>query len=156
MTRDLFLTFEKYAFRLETLPTYTVESESEDFKYYCATGKIRNNTNNEWINFVQNVVLSGRKVKRLRLVSDELTQYEQFEMQAYTKSIHAGEDVRVARRSDFMELPVDFWLFDDRYVYKMNYDLDGTYLGRELIELKETEKQEYSAWLAVFAKATKI
>ena len=61
--------------------------------------------------------------------------------------MEAGEDVRILDLTDQPDpgLPAqDFWLFDDSAVVRMDYDADGTQLGRELLE--GIDPAPYVAW----------
>lgn len=65
----------------------------------------------------------------------------------YRRTVQAGEDVRILDLTHRPNpgLPAqDFWLFDDTAVVRMDYDEDGTQLGRELLE--DVDPGPYVAW----------
>jgi len=93
-----FETFTKTAFRLEALPIYVVDNEKEAYEEFITSGKVSEDTASDWVKTVKANVSAGKSVKRLRLLSDELTPYEQYELLAYP-GIRSGEQIRLNARS---------------------------------------------------------
>ena len=149
-----FETFEKSAFRLEALPQYIVENEKHEFSSFKSLGRVPVNPNPEWANLVKTNIKSGKSMKRLRLLSDELTLYEQFELQSYP-GIQYGEEIRINARSKYKDTYLyDFWFFDDEYIARMNYEDDGTFISFEVKKATKEEKANFRSWLDVFNRSS--
>jgi len=145
-----FETFTKTAFRLEALPVYIVANEKEAFKEFTLSGKLPDTTTSNWARVVKENVSAGKSMKRLRLISDELTVYEQYELLAYS-GIKSGEGIRLAARSLYESAYVyDFWFFDNEYITQMNYEADGTYIDSDTRRATNEEKGMFDYWLKVF------
>lgn len=144
---ELFEKFETSAFRLEGLPVYTVPEEQVAFEYYRTHQTIPASFNSDWDAFVAEKVAAGKVIQRLRLLSSELTEYEQFELAAYS----AKEDVRLARRTDH-PYTGDFWLFDNKWLACLQYDSDGNYLDVSISAAIE-HRADIDYWLATYASA---
>ncbi|NRQ35532.1 hypothetical protein HII36_27415 [Nonomuraea sp. NN258] len=145
----LFDTFDREAFRLETLDYYDAagtrkglpaflagEEEPEEFK------------NSPWVTTVSKAVQAGKRMYRVHVVTTPLTDYLRFEFAwGYRRNAKAGEEfyiLNLAER-DVPGLPDhDFWLFDERTVVRMEYDEHGAYLGARV--LPEACSGEYIAY----------
>ncbi|MFI1887595.1 DUF6879 family protein [Streptomyces jumonjinensis] len=133
----LFDSFEREAFRLETLPAYSVEGEKEEYEEFLATGKLDLPEDDPWLLKVRAFGDSGRQIRRVHTVTRPLSDYLRYEFAAYRYNVAAGEDVRILDLTDRDNpgLPdQDFWMFDESRVVAMNYRADGTQIGRELLE----------------------
>jgi hypothetical protein len=135
---DLFNNFTHSAFRLETLPQYLVDEESEDFATWKAGRSLpeRSPRTSPWLRRIQDTTWSGKAWCRVHVVDKPLSEYVRYEVVGYRESAAAGEDVRIADRaaSQLLEgLTSDFWLFDgdtDHAVaVLMRYDLAGHFIG---------------------------
>ncbi|MEU7635443.1 DUF6879 family protein [Streptomyces sp. NPDC039016] len=130
----LFDTFERTAFRLETLPEYDVEEEREEIARFLAGEDMGPEwSDNPW---VRSMTDKGKQVSRVHVLTSPLTDYLRYELAAYPGNIEAGESIGIV---DLAERPVtglpdhDFWLFDDRQVYRMHYTEYGAFIGAELL-----------------------
>ncbi|MEU4948236.1 DUF6879 family protein [Streptomyces lavendulae] len=130
----LFETFERTAFRLETLAFYSVEEEREEFERFLAGGAMGPDwDDNPW---VRSMTDKGKKVSRVHVLRSPLTDYLRYELAAYPGNITAGETIGIIDKADqdVVGLPDhDFWLFDDQDVYRMHYTPEGAFLGAELL-----------------------
>jgi len=145
-----FETFDEIAFRLEALPQYIVENEKEAYGKFKLSGEITNESDSEWEKLVKANIESGKSMKRLRLLSDELTPYEQFELLSYP-GIGVGEEIRLNGRSLYKDKYLyDFWFFDNEYITQMNYGVDGTYIDSVTRKANDEEKQALIYWMSVF------
>jgi len=150
---DPFETFKYTAFRLEGLPEYLVEEEAIDFQKFKDTGELSNNEDSSWKQLVKNSIDHGKSIQRLRLTSDELTQYEQFELQSYP-GIEVGEEIRINSKFDYKDKYIgDFWFFDDKYITEISYKEDGTFvsLNTKIATKKEVDLCHY--WIDVFKQS---
>lgn len=149
---ELFEMFTEEAFRLETLPIYDVEEEKEAIKEFKNTGKIINNIDQEWMDLLK----IGKPVKRLRLLSNPLSDYEIFELEAYKSNLKYGEDIRIANRDNFNEELQDFWIFDMKWIGIMKYDHDGKFLDMDFHVATNEEVEMAKKWKKVYEAALKL
>ncbi|UCM88060.1 DUF6879 family protein [Streptomyces marincola] len=130
----LFETFERAAFRLETLAVYDVEEEREEIARFLAGEDMGPEwDDNPW---VRSMTSRGKTVSRVHVLRSPLTDYLRYELAAYPGNERAGESIGIV---DLAEREVsglpdhDFWLFDDRDVYRMHYTPGGRFVGCELL-----------------------
>lgn len=145
--RAFFNSYQREAFRLETLPTYNVDSERPEYEHFLATGRLDIPDGDPWLRRVRHFRNTGRWIGRVHVLSKPLTAYLRYEFAVYRYTVAAGEDVRILDLTDQPNpgLPAqDFWLFDDTAVVRMDYGPDGTQLGRELLE--DTDPAPYVEW----------
>ncbi|SMQ71892.1 DUF6879 family protein [Agreia sp. VKM Ac-1783] len=150
---DLFQNYEESAFRLEGLPAYKVDEETEALDHFARHGTVPVDFNSEWSQLVAKNVGDGKTMSRLRLLSEPLTTYEAFELEAYKPGINAGEDIRLQRRSNFPQFVEDFWLFDERWIAKMNYRADGSWVSADVVEASDEQLTTAREWINAFSKA---
>ncbi|MFI8273767.1 DUF6879 family protein [Streptomyces sp. NPDC085929] len=142
---QLFETFERTAFRLETLAVYDIEEEREEFECFLTGGDMGPDwDDNPW---VRSMTDKGKQVSRVHVLESPLTAYLRYELAAYPGNITAGETIGIIDRTeqDVTDLPDhDFWLFDDQDVYRMHYTPEGAFIGAELLpDNKLAEYQNY-------------
>ncbi|MFB7634308.1 DUF6879 family protein [Streptomyces sp. NPDC056149] len=130
----LFDAFERTGFRLETLSEYDVEEEREEITRFLAGQDMGPDwADNPW---VRSMTDKGKRVSRVHVLTSPLTDYLRYELAAYPGNIQAGESIGII---DLAEQAVtglpdhDFWLFDDRQVYRMHYTEKGAFIGAELL-----------------------
>jgi uncharacterized protein DUF6879 len=140
----LFETFKRTAFRLETLSVYDVEEEREEFERFLAGGDMGPDwDDNPW---VRSMTDKGKEVSRVHVLRSPPTDYLRYELAAYPGNITAGESIGII---DLAEQAVtglpdhDFWLFDDRDVYRMHYTPKGAFIGELLPADRLAEYQDY-------------
>ncbi|MBB1256569.1 hypothetical protein H3146_24935 [Streptomyces sp. OF3] len=130
----LFKTFERTAFRLETLAEYDVEEEQEEIARFLAGEDMGPEwDDNPW---VRSMTDKGKSVARVHVLRSPLTDYLRYELSAYPGNVKAGESIGIIDLAEQMVsgLPDhDFWLFDDRGVYRMHYTPEGRFVGAELL-----------------------
>jgi hypothetical protein len=122
--------FKRSAFRLETLPQYLVPQEEEMLARFKRGEEVRMPDDHPWLVRVRQHVVSGKAMRRVRVVTYPLTDYLRFELAMYRQTVAAGEDIRVCSSPEIAGYG-DWWLFDDRVVVTMNYDEAGHFLGTE-------------------------
>ncbi|MGH8963802.1 MAG: DUF6879 family protein, partial [Actinomycetes bacterium] len=135
--RTFFDSYQREAFRLETLPSYGVAREREGYETFLATGKLDIPDDDPWLVRVRHFRHTGRWIGRVHVIRRPLTDYLRYEFAVYCRTVEAGEDVRILDLTDQPNpgLPAqDFWLFDDTAIVRMDYGPDGTQLGRELLD----------------------
>ena len=140
--------FAESAFRLEILDHYAMAYEEEAVQRFLA-GEPRDTTYIAgWLERVAAARDAGRRMQRVHVVTEPLSDYLRFEITGYRLNVEAGEDVRILprRTTDGLDLPDhDFWLFDDRQVVRMRYDGNGAFLGAELAD-DQGSAERYRAW----------
>jgi len=128
------------AFRLETLPQYSIPEDAERLRVFRETGRPpkRTTETSPWLRLVADSTAAGRQWRRVHVVSRPLTEYMCFELLGYVENAAAGEDIWIADRDGHPvlgSLTEDFWLFDadtDRAVaVLLRYDQEGRFLGAE-------------------------
>ncbi|MBT2402854.1 MULTISPECIES: DUF6879 family protein [unclassified Streptomyces] len=133
-----FRDFQSEAWRLETLPVYTVPQEEDDIRAFIEGQRIDPHAySNEYTDDLKRVRREGKTKGRVHVLSRPLSTYLQYEFMYYRPHAWAGEDIRILDVTD-RENPLpdvqDFWMFDRREVVLMNYGADGTQISRELYE----------------------
>jgi hypothetical protein len=151
----LFDWFRESAFRLETLDHYALPYEKEAVGRFLA-GEARDTTYIAgWLQRVAAALAAGRRMQRVHVVTEPLSDYLRFEITGYRLNVEAGEDVRILprRATGGLELPDhDFWLFDSRQVARMHYNGVGAFLGAELVD-DAGAGARYCAWRDVALSA---
>lgn len=120
--------FERSAFRLETLPEYRVPQEVELLARFKRGEEVRMPDDHPWLERVRQHTRAGRIMRRVRVVTQPLTDYLRFELSMYRQTVAAGEEIRVCSSPVFRRFG-DWWLFDNRVVITLNYDEAGHFLG---------------------------
>lgn len=147
--------FRDQAFRVESLPDYTVGGRPDPEMVRFLQGDVVND-DLEWIGTVRAARARGARVLRLRLVSDELSDYERYELLAgYKAGVAAGEEIRVARRSADATV-ADFWAYDDASIEWMRYDETGEFIDSEVVAMDAETHALIKTWLAQFDAATPL
>lgn len=131
----LFTTYEHSAWRLETLPAYSVDEEAADLARFLAGEAWPEDYTDEWIEMIAAHTASGRTMGRVHALRLPLSDYLRFEIfTGYVFTARAGEDVRILDLDEHpTDLPGDFWIFDDRTVVGMTYGQSGQYVGAEIM-----------------------
>ena len=133
---DLFETFQREAFRVESLPEYRIEGNGEyaQFQSYLDGGLQPDpSINAEWYESVSAWRGIGKSIVRVRVIPEHPSPYVDFEIDwFYPHSVSAGEDIFVISEALFrseLSLPLhDFWIFDSSQVGIMEYAPDGSFL----------------------------
>lgn len=145
-----FRTFEREAFRLETLPQYLVPQERDQFDEFKANGTVPVMADEPggWLETIRNATARGAHMRRVHVVTEPLSDYLRFECTAYyVPNTAAGEDIRILDlgRTGPLDLPsFDYWAFDEIDIVHMHYEPDGTQTGRELLDTPDLS--QYLAW----------
>jgi hypothetical protein len=154
--------FQRSAFRLETLPAYSMPQEADMLAAFCRGQEVKLPEDHPWPQLVRGATQTGRTMQRVRVVSHPLTDYLRFELSLFPRSVEAGEDVRVAVLDDHPELQVcehDFWSFDDQVVVVLEYDNTGRFLGtrieQDLIHYRQLRELALSCSMELSAYTTR-
>jgi hypothetical protein len=140
--RSLFTSFAHTAWRLESRDAYAIAAEYESFQRYLAG---ESNPDQElgrratWLGTVRAATAQGRRIERVRVVPDPLTDYLRYEAWLTKQNIEAGEDIRYLARDRARELGLphlghDYWLFDSRRLFHMHFDDEDRFAGLEPVD----------------------
>jgi hypothetical protein len=92
-----------------------------------------------WLAMIREVTGSGKTVRRLRVITEPVTEYVRFEWEITPDNLAAGEDIRWLPRHllpeaiTFPRGGLDWWLFDDRQAAFGHFDDEGCVLGSEIV-----------------------
>ncbi|HEV2451955.1 MAG TPA: hypothetical protein VGS62_08505 [Streptosporangiaceae bacterium] len=143
-----FDSFTRSAWRLELHPVYAMPQEVESISRWRAGERLSEDHWSSWMERVAGYRASGRSIGRVHVVRRPFSEYLRFEFDWYYRPhVRAGEDIRILDLTHETDpgLPDhDFWLFDERQIVQMLYRLDGTQIGRELVEHPDIEA--YIRW----------
>lgn len=139
--------FTESAFRLELLDHYVNPAETDAFELYRRGQPDDLTWRQPWVDLVADAVAAGKTMTRVRVVTEPWTDYTAFELtRVYQPAVEAGEEVRVAVRSDPAQVGHDFWLTEaPGVVARMEYTPDGEWTGARLSGRTSTV-DHYRAW----------
>jgi hypothetical protein len=135
----LFDLFERDAFHLELRDSYHVASEDESYRRW-RHGEPPDPSDDDrpWLRRIRAIASSGRSVRRVRVISEPLSEYIRYEHYGTTQNLAAGEDIRWLPRllvPEHVVFPLDgadWWLFDDCLIAIGRFDERGLPLGSEV------------------------
>ena len=132
--------FQHDAFRYETLTTYAVASDGDDFaRYLNGEPAPSPDVISPWGNWVRAQRGRGATVRRVRVLHEKPSDYLRFELEwIYPANEAAGEDIRVLdltdqRRPDGV-LDIEFWLLDGDRAALMTYDERGRFVYADTVD----------------------
>lgn len=131
--------FRDRLFRMETLPAYAVDSDGDDYhRWVAGEPEPTWERKQPWLDVLRADRDAGRIRFRVRLLSEQLTDYERYACDwGYALNAVAGEDIRVLRRGEHDIPPglveTDFWMIDDTEAVAMHYDQRGCFEGAEVV-----------------------
>lgn len=126
-------------FRLETYPEYRVDGEDGEIKYFMKHGKMGPESvdSRRWYAKMASARDRGANYWRIRRLSVPRTPYERYELAAYKRQIPHGLKVWAFNRhqmphatKELDEVPyaMDYWMFDEKKIIFIQYDLLGKYM----------------------------
>ncbi|MFJ2957432.1 DUF6879 family protein [Streptomyces sp. NPDC087270] len=134
---DLFDSFKREAFRLETLDEYSGSGNVDAFRQYVSGDPQPADYNADWVEEVRAATSVGKRIYRVHVLSRPLTPYLRFELGwGYRKNATAGEEFFIldtTGKANPLDGVGDFWLFDDEEAATMNYDTSGGFLGAKVL-----------------------
>ncbi|MER5210346.1 DUF6879 family protein [Streptomyces sp. NPDC002838] len=114
---------QRSAVHLEMRDQYAVGDEADDFDAWLRTGQRDTDPASEywapWVGVISRAVARGVVVRRVRIVSEPVTDYIRYEHAGAVVNVSAGEQVRwlPRRRAVDLLLPgADLWIFDGTQV----------------------------------------
>jgi hypothetical protein len=127
------------ACHMEMRDWYSAADEKDRFERFLATGRrdqaAEAAERRQWLDLIRQVTGSGVRVRRVRVVSEPVSDYVRFEWAGAGPAIEAGEEQRwmPRRLASALALPGnDFWLLDGHTVMFNHFSGDGVPLGQEI------------------------
>ncbi|MGH3975254.1 MAG: DUF6879 family protein, partial [Pseudonocardiaceae bacterium] len=117
-------------FRMEVLPEYEVASDGEDFRRWLEGATEPTWTRKQpWLDTLRREREHGQISTRVRILSDQVTDYERYACDFGYRYNGEYEDIRVLHRGEH-EIPAglierDFWIIRDSIVVTMYYGEHG-------------------------------
>lgn len=138
--RDQFLTtFRREAVHLEMRDVYATKIEKTRFATWLGGQPLDPDAEAQWwrpwFELMARTNQAGKTLRRLRIVSEPVTDYIRFEWLDAAQLVRAGEDVRwlPRRRTSALLLPGnDFWMFDRQTVAFTHFSGDGHVLDHQV------------------------
>lgn len=133
----LFDVFAHSAFRLEVRDRYNVPGEQADLERWLRTGEPNPDEEEQrapWLHRMRTARAAGKRIERVRVVSEPLSDYIRFELAGTVYNARAGEDIRYLPRHHpvVRELPGhDYWLFDSSRLGLLHFSVEDEFLGLE-------------------------
>lgn len=130
---QLLVSFEREAVHLETRDAYGTEVELPHLAKWQAGEPDDLEWLQGWCSTLRAHRAAGRTVRRARIVSEPLSDYQRWSHSIAHPMVEAGEDIRwVPRRlvSSIVLPGNDFYLFDNRLVVFLHYAGNGLSVGK--------------------------
>lgn len=124
----LLRTFERSSDHLETRDAYGTAVELPHMAKWAAGEPDDLSWLDDWCATLRGHVAAGRTVRRVRIVSEPLSDYQRWSRSIAAPMVDAGEDIRWLPRAEASSLALpgnDFYLFDDRLVVFLLYAGSG-------------------------------
>lgn len=153
---DALLTgFEREAIHLETRDAYGTAVELPHMAKWAAGEPDDLEWLEGWCATLREGVKAGKSVRRARIVSEPLSDYQQWSYSIAHPMVDAGEDIRWVPRKRVSSIGIpgnDFYLFDDRLVVFLLYT--GSGLATE--KLTSTDPADISLCRSAFEAVWKV
>jgi hypothetical protein len=136
---QLFGEVEREAFHLELRDYYGTPAEDGVFASWRAGTLDHRAWLAAWSAVVRDLTATGKAVRRLRVVTEPISEYVRFEWEVTPDNLAAGEDIRWLPRHllpvgiVFPRGGLDWWLFDDRVAAFGHFHEDGQVKGSEIV-----------------------
>ncbi|MGH3865770.1 MAG: DUF6879 family protein [Pseudonocardiaceae bacterium] len=143
-------------FRMEVLPEYEVTSDGDDYRRWLGGATEPTWTRKQpWLDTLRRERENGQISTRVRILSEQVTDYERYACDFGYRYNGEYEGIRVLRYGEH-EIPTDlierdFWIIGDSIVVTVHYDDHGRFEGSEVAdpgELGEHLRTRDRAWAA--------
>lgn len=124
----LLASFERESVHLETRDAYGTAIELPHMAKWAAGESDDFEWLQSWCSTARRHVATGRTVRRARIVSEPLSDYQRWSYSIAYPMVDAGEDIRWVPRRLVSSIAIpgnDFYLFDDRLVVFLHYAGNG-------------------------------
>lgn len=129
---DLFSAFEHTAFHLEVNDSYHTPDEAGPFGLFLAGKPDDFAWHKPWLDLVRSATDNGRRISRVRVVTEPHVDYTRWGFAVAPLNIAAGEEIRwlPRHRTTPDKLTADdFWLLDDNRVVFTIFEPSGRFAG---------------------------
>jgi hypothetical protein len=141
---DLFRTFKHTAFRLEVRESYYEKKQLGQFR---AGERVDLTYMEAWLALIVQLRVEGKRIERVRLVSQPFSDYTQYGLWLCQYNIQAGEDIRYLLRDHAAGLPNhDYWLLDSSRLYVVRFTDKDELLGAEPVEEPVADIVQHCFW----------
>jgi hypothetical protein len=131
---SLLHSFEHSSIHLETRDAYGTTVELPYMAKWAADEADDLSWLDDWCSTVRQHIAAGRTVRRVRIVSEPLSDYQRWSHSIAHPMVEAGEDIRWTSRALVSSIALpgnDFYLFDDRLAVFLLYTGSGLTAGWE-------------------------
>jgi len=128
--------YQHTAFRLEVRDRYNEPGEAEPLRRFLA-GEPIGDWYEDWEELQRRWAAEGKRMTRVRVVTEPHTGYIRFGLLLAGLSAAAGEDIRYLPRDQAKDLDLpgyDFWLMDSARVGILRFSDDDALLGAEICD----------------------
>ena len=125
---ELLTSFDREAIHLETRDAYGTAVELPHMAKWAAGEPDDLEWLQGWCATLREAVKAGKSVRRARIVSEPLSDYQRWSFSIADPMVEAGEDIRWVPRRLMSPVAVpgnDFYLFDDRLIVFLLYAGSG-------------------------------
>jgi hypothetical protein len=125
--------FEREAVHLETRDVYGTEVELPHMAKWAAGKPDDLEWLQGWCATLRQHVTAGRSVRRARIVSEPLSDYQRWSYGIAGPMVEAGEDIRWVPRRRLSSAAIpgnDYYLFDDKLIVFLHYAGNGLAVGK--------------------------
>ena len=134
---ELLTAYERSSYRLEAQQTYSNPIENARVEQFLAG--TAEPPDYEWrLSRARQRIAAGATKITVRVVAEPATDYTRMEMYFYPILAAGGEDIRVitVAEGEWPEglIDHDYFVFDERDVWRMHYNDDCSFYGAELLE----------------------
>ncbi|MGW0969934.1 DUF6879 family protein [Streptomyces sp. NPDC002516] len=135
----LFARYKHDAFHLELRDDYSVPGEETPFRNWLRGRDVDHSYLAPWTQLVRQCTARGMTIRRVRVITEPVTPYIQWEHALTSLNVEAGEDIRWLPRHllpQTITLPFggsDWWLFDDQLLAIGHFDSVGRVLGSQVV-----------------------
>ena len=110
-----------------------------------------------WLEMLRGHRAAGRTCRRLRIVSEPLSEYQRWTLSHAAQFVDAGEDIRYVPRPRLVSVALpgsgDFYVFDDDLALFLHYAGNGTNASFEVTEDVRVVRGCAEAFEAAWARA---
>jgi hypothetical protein len=129
----LLTSFEREALHLETRDAYGTAIELPHMAKWAAGEPDSLQWLEDWCATLREGVKAGKSVRRARIVSEPLNDYQRWSHSIAQPMVDAGEDIRWVPRSRLSAVTIpdnDFYLFDNHLLVFLTYTGNGLAAGK--------------------------
>ncbi|MGH3941911.1 MAG: DUF6879 family protein [Pseudonocardiaceae bacterium] len=135
----LFDTYRYTARRLEPRDRYNTEYSVEPLRRFLTGEPVDYSFMDRWIEEVSSRRAQGKRMARVRVVTEPLNDNARFSLQVARLNVAAGDEIRYLPRQRAQELELglpdeDYWIFDATTAAIIHFDEDDRPVGHELLD----------------------